>query len=49
MFNLRLGGYPKLLPRARVLLPNPLLRWGYQALWLPREQRKNRRVLAARA
>lgn len=48
MFNLRLGGYPRLLPRARVLLPNPLLRWGYQALWLPRERRKNRRILAAR-
>jgi hypothetical protein len=49
MFNLRLGGYPKLLPRARVLLPNPLLRWGYRAFWLPRERRKLRRILAARS
>lgn len=49
MFNLRLGGYPKLLPRALVLLPNPVLRWGYQAVWLPCEQRKNRRILAARS
>lgn len=49
MFNLRLGGYPKLLPRARVLLPNTLLRWGYRTFYLPREQRKLRRILAARS
>lgn len=49
MFNLRLGGHPMLLPRARVLLTNPLLRWGYRTLYLPREQSRHRRILAARA
>ncbi len=30
MFKLRLGGYPQLLPRARILVPNPILRWGFR-------------------
>lgn len=28
-FTLRFGGYPKLLPEPRLLVPNPVLRWGY--------------------
>jgi hypothetical protein len=48
MFNLRLGGYPMLLPRARVLLTNPLLRWGYRTIYLPRERQRDRRILAGR-
>ena len=29
MFKLRMGGYPRLLPRARLYVTNPILRWGY--------------------
>lgn len=45
-YHLRFGGRPMLLPRALVLLPNPLLRWGYQAIWLPRERRKTGHIVA---
>lgn len=47
MFNLRLGGYPKLLPRAQLLLPNPVLRWGYRHTFARFEQRREQRLLAA--
>jgi hypothetical protein len=29
-YHLRFGGYPKLLPRAGLFLPNSILRWGYR-------------------
>jgi hypothetical protein len=48
MFNLRLGGQPRLLPRAQLLLPNPMLRWGYRMTWLPRERQREQQLLAAR-
>lgn len=28
-YHFRFGGLPKLLPRARLNVPNPILRWGY--------------------
>jgi hypothetical protein len=28
-YHFRFGGLPKLLPRARLHVPNPILRWGY--------------------
>jgi hypothetical protein len=49
MFNLRLGGYPCLLPRAHVLLPNPLLRWGYRLTYRPWERHKQQQLLAKRS
>jgi len=30
LFNVRFGGYPKILPPARIYLPNPMLRWAYR-------------------
>jgi hypothetical protein len=47
MFNLRLGGYPRLLPRARLFLPNPVLRWGFRNTYLRFEQHRERQLLAA--
>lgn len=47
-FNVRLGGFPQLLPLPQVYLPNPLVRWGYRQLYLPRE-RKRERLLHAGA
>ena len=29
-YNLRFGGYPALIPRAQLLVLNPMLRWGYR-------------------
>ena len=29
-YNVRFGGYPKILPASHVYLPNPVLRWGYR-------------------
>lgn len=48
MFNLRLGGFPLLLPRAHLLLANPLLRWGYRLTYLVRERRQEQELLARR-
>lgn len=48
MFNLRLGGQPKLVPRARIFLPNPILRWGYRLGYAQWEKRRERHMLAAR-
>lgn len=47
MFNLRLGGYPQLLPRARLFLPNPVLRWAFRHTYLRFEQHRERQLLAA--
>ena len=30
LFNVRFGGYPKILSPAQIYLPNPVLRWGYR-------------------
>lgn len=49
MFNLRLGGFPRLLPRAHLLLVNPLLRWGYRLTYLTRERRREQELLARRS
>ena len=43
MFNLRLGGYPKLLPRAGLFIANPVLRWGYLNSYGRFEKRRDRR------
>jgi hypothetical protein len=45
MFNLRLGGFPQLLPRARIYLPNSILRWGYRQTYHRLERRRERRML----
>ncbi len=47
MFNLRLGGYPQLLPRAKILLPNSLLRWSFRNIYVPFERWRERQRLAA--
>lgn len=39
-YHLRFGGAPKLLPRAQVLIPNALLRWGYGRFIVPWERRR---------
>lgn len=44
-FNLRLGGYPKLLPRARLLVPNPIIHWGYQHTYVRYEHYREHRLL----
>lgn len=49
MFNLRLGGYPKLLPRAQILLPNPLLRWAFSNTFGRIERHRELRMPAATA
>ena len=41
LFNVRFGGYPKLLPPALVYLPNPVLRWGYRNIVAPWEHSQN--------
>ncbi|HWA29286.1 MAG TPA: GNAT family N-acetyltransferase [Lacunisphaera sp.] len=43
MFNLRLGGSPRLLPRARLYLPNPILRYGFRHLYPRLEHLRERR------
>ena len=46
MFNLRLGGFPRLLPRARLFLPNSILRWAYLNTYGRYERHRERRLLA---
>jgi hypothetical protein len=49
MFNLRLGGYPQLLPLARIYLPNPLLRLAYRHTYRRLELRKERRGVSIKS
>lgn len=42
-YHLRFGGYPKLLPRSRLFITNPVLRWGYH-LGFGRLERFRRRI-----
>lgn len=44
-YHLRFGGYPQLLPPARLLLPNPVLRWGYENTYGRLEQSRNLRLM----
>jgi len=41
-YHLRFGGQPQLLPPSLVLVPHPLLRYGYRRLFLPLERRRTR-------
>lgn len=43
-YHLRFGGFPHLLPPARLLLPNPILRWGYRMSVARLEHIRNRRL-----
>jgi hypothetical protein len=43
-YHLRFGGFPQLLPPAHLLVPNPVLRWGYRVSYAPFERARNRRL-----
>jgi hypothetical protein len=39
-YHMRFGGRPMLLPRAQILIPNPLMRWLYRQTYVRFEHRK---------
>jgi len=46
-YHLRFGGFPQLLPPSLMLIPNPLLRWGFRNVYARLERRRHRRRTAS--